>query len=132
MKFYLTILFLAIFFTNLSFSEEIKTLDGYWFECEFSEKNSPPKDNCNMLDNDGFKFEKNNILHIKNVNSKEEKCKKNKIGQCFKANKKSIVVKLGRKDKIEFKDSNLILSFLGCNQKYKLIDKVNYLQAIPK
>ncbi|MAQ06508.1 MAG: hypothetical protein CMN50_02230 [SAR116 cluster bacterium] len=131
MKFYVIIFLLITQFANLSFSEVSKSLEGYWFQCEYSGKNTPPDDDCKMLDNDGFKFEKNNLIHTKNIESLEENCKKNKIGQCFKFDTKSIVVKFGRKDKINIEKNNLILSFLGCNQKYKLIYNENYLEAVP-
>ncbi len=131
MQLYLITFLLIIQFANLSYSDVSKNLEGYWFQCEFSGKKTSPDDNCKMLDNDGFKFEKNNVIHIKNTESKEKKCKKNKIGQCFKFDTKSIVVKFGRKDKINVEKDNLILSFLGCDQKYKLIYNKNYLEAVP-
>ncbi len=131
MKLYLIIIILTIQFASSSFSYELKGLDGYWFQCEFSGKNTPPDDDCIMLDNDGFKFEKNTLIHIKNVNSLEENCKKNKIGQCFKFDTKSIVVDYGRKDNIHISKNKLILSFLGCNQTYELFYQKNFLEAVP-
>ena len=125
-----SILFL-ILLSNFSFANEIKELKGYWFECEFSGKTEPPEDNCKMLDDDGFLFKNNYAVHIKNINSKEKNCKKQRVGQCFLANESSIKIKKGRKDKIIFKNSNLILSFLGCDQLYKLMQKKSYVQAIP-
>ena len=76
MKFYVIIFSLITQFANLSFSEVSKSLEGYWFQCEYSGKNTPPDDDCKMLDNDGFKFEKNNLIHTKNIESLEENCKK--------------------------------------------------------
>ena len=63
---------------------------------------------------------KNIALNIKNISSKETKCKKNKIGQCFQSNTKSIDVTIGRSDQVKFQDSNLILTILGSSQKFKL------------
>ena len=63
-------------FTN---AKERMVLNGYWFECEFSEKTAPPKDQCEMLDDDGFNFKEDVAINIKNISSKETKCKKNKI-----------------------------------------------------
>ncbi len=123
--------FYIIILSNFSFANEIKELKGYWFECEFSGKTKPPEDNCKMLDDDGFLFKNNHATHIKNISSKEKDCKKQRVGQCFLSNESAIKVKNGRKDKITFKNSNLILSFLGCNQSYKLINKISYVQAIP-
>ena len=106
-------------------------LNGYWFECEFSEKTDPPKDECEMLDDDGFNFKEDVAINIKNISSKETKCKKNKIGQCFKSNTKSINVTVGRSDQVKFQDSNLILTFLGCSQKFKLKNYTNFIEAMP-
>ena len=106
-------------------------LKGYWFECEFSEKTAPPNDKCEMLDDDGFNFKENIAINIKNISSKEINCKKNKIGQCFRSNTKSINVKVGRSDQVKFQDSNLILTFLGCSQKFKLKNYINFIEAMP-
>jgi len=112
-------------------AKESLVLNGYWFECEFSEKTTPPKDQCEMLDDDGFNFKENVAINIKNISSKEINCKKNKIGQCFQSNTKSINVTIGRSDQVKFQDSNLILTFLGCSQKFKLKNYINFIEAIP-
>ena len=64
-------------------AKESLVLNGYWFECEFSEKTAPPKDQCEMLDDDGFNFKENIAINIKNISSKETKCKKNKIPDVY-------------------------------------------------
>ena len=56
-----------------------------------------------MLDDDGFNFKENVAINIKNISSKETKCKKNKIGQCFQSNTKSINVTVGDQIKSSFK-----------------------------
>ena len=71
---------------QFAYAKENLVLKGYWFECEFSEKTVPPKDQCEMLDDDGFNFKEDVAIHVKNISSKETKCKKNKIGQCFQSN----------------------------------------------
>ena len=106
-------------------------LKGYWFECEFSGKTTPPNDKCEMLDNDGFYFKENIAINIKNISSKETRCKKRKIGQCFQSSTNSINISVGRSDKIKFQKSNLILTFLGCSQNFKLKNHTNYIEAIP-
>ena len=129
------LLILIILLTNLKnfviADEYVENLKGHWFECEFSNKITPPTDDCEMLDDDGFEFKNNYLIHIKNIASSEKKCKKNKIGQCFKSDVESIIIEQGRKDKVKFENSYLILSFLGCNQYYKLINKKKFVQAIP-
>ena len=41
---------------KFAYAKENLVLKGYWFECEFSGKTVPPKDQCEMLDEDGFNF----------------------------------------------------------------------------
>ena len=109
----------------------VEKLEGAWFECEFSGKTSIPTDNCKMLDNDGFIFSKNIATHISVINSQETQCKKNKIGQCFPSEISFVNVRKGRQDKVDFRDSKLILTFLGCNQLFHLKNKIDYVQASP-
>ena len=122
---------ILMFLPQFANAKENLVLKGYWFECEFSEKTAPPKDQCEMLDDDGFDFKDNIAIKIKNISSKETKCKKNKIGQCFQSNASSIDIKVGRSDKIKFQNSNLILTFFGCSQNFILKNYINFIEAIP-
>ena len=54
----ITSCFLLFFFLSFK-TYAIQELKGAWFECEFSGKTSKPTDDCDMLDNDGFMFNKN-------------------------------------------------------------------------
>ena len=125
------IFLILMFLPQFANAKENLVLKGYWFECEFSEKTTPPKDQCDMLDDDGFNFKGNVAINVKNISSKETKCKKNKIGQCFQSNTKSIDVTIGRSDQVKFQDSNLILTFLGCSQRFKLKNYINFIEAMP-
>ena len=126
------LLIVTLLFFSFSFKVfAIEKLDGAWFECEFSGKTSQPTDNCKMLDNDGFIFSNNVAAHISVIDSQETNCKKNKIGQCFQSNISFITVRQGRKDKVKFEDSKLILTFLGCGQVFYLTSKIDYIQAKP-
>ena len=127
------LLFCTLVFTSILNSKAfaLEKLEGAWFECEFSGKTSIPTDNCEMLDNDGFIFSENIATHISVINSQETQCKKNKIGQCFPSKISFVNVRKGRQDKVDFRDSKLILTFLGCNQVFHLKNKVDYVQASP-
>ena len=126
------LLIVTLLFFNFSFKVfAVEKLDGAWFECEFSGKTSQPTDNCEMLDNDGFIFSNNIAAHISVIDSQETNCKKNKIGQCFQSNISFITVRQGRRDKVKFEDSKLILTFLGCGQVFYLTSKIDYIQAKP-
>ena len=126
------LLIVTLLFFNFSFKVfAVEKLDGAWFECEFSGKTSQPTDNCEMLDNDGFIFSNNIATHISVIDSQETNCKKNKIGQCFQSNISFITVRQGRKDKVKFEDSKLILTFFGCGQVFYLTSQIDYIQAKP-
>ena len=122
--------FLLFFFLSFK-TYAIQELKGAWFECEFSGKTSKPTDDCKMLDNDGFIFNKNIAAHISVIDSQEPNCKKNKFGQCFPSDLKFVTVRKGRQDKVNFQKGKLILSFLGCAQVFHLKDRIKYVEAIP-
>ena len=123
---------LILLFFFLSFkSYAVQELKGTWFECEFSGKTTKPTDDCKMLDNDGFIFNKNIAAHISVIDSEEPNCKKNKFGQCFPSDLKFVTVRKGRQDKVNFEKGKLILSFLGCGQVFHLEDKIKYVEAVP-
>ena len=125
----LTSIILLLFLSFKTYA--IQELKGAWFECEFSGKTSKPTDDCNMLDNDGFIFNKNIAVHISVVDSQEPNCKKNKFGQCFQSDLKFVTVRKGRQDKVDFENGKLILTFLGCGQVFHLKDKTKYVEAAP-
>ena len=126
------LLIVTLLFFSFNFKVfAVEKLDGAWFECEFSGKTSQPTDNCKMLDNDGFIFSNNVATHISVIDSQETNCKKNKIGECFQGNTSFITVRQGRKDKVKFENSKLILTFLGCGQVFYLTSKIDYIQAKP-
>ena len=58
----LIIFLILMLLPKFAYAKENLVLKGYWFECEFSEKIVPPKDQCKMLDDDGFNFKGNSIL----------------------------------------------------------------------
>ena len=84
---------ILLFFLVIFKTHAVQELKGAWFECEFSGKTSKPTDDCNMLDNDGFIFNKNIAAHISVIDSQEPNCKKNKFGQCFQSDLKFVTVR---------------------------------------
>lgn len=56
-----------------------------------------------MLDDDGFIFEGNTVTYIKVIDSTEtDACKKQRAGQCFRADAPAITVTRNRKGEAEF------------------------------
>ena len=97
---------------------ENQNLNGLWFICEFSISNSPPDDQCEMLDNDGFLVDEGEISHLKIKNSQQEGCRGNRKGHCFingtlglKAKKRKIGDFIIGSDWVE-------VDYLSCTQKF--------------
>ncbi len=97
--------------------------EGLWFECEFAGRTAPPADGCAMLDDDGFIFSAGQVTHVKVRDSVEtDACKKQRAGQCFRADAPSISISVDRKGKAEFTDTTLGIRFLGCTQIFHKTD----------
>lgn len=131
----LTLFFIAslVLITNSStlYAQDNAT-NGLWFECEFASRQAPPKDNCAMLDDDGFLFEKGTVTYVKVTDSPEVKgCKKQRAGQCFRADRPAIKIKEMRKGEAFFSPTRIEISFLGCTQVYHVKPQENYLEARP-
>lgn len=106
--------------------------DGLWFECEYSGKNAPPRDDCAMLDDDGFMFDGNDVTYMKVINSPEtDACKKQRKGQCFKASQPAITVTPGRSGSAEFTANSIGLTYLLCTQIFHTSLLSGYIEARP-
>ncbi len=106
--------------------------DGVWFKCEFSGRNTPPPDDCEILDDDGFLFEKNRFSHVKLLNGREAAaCKKQRAGECFRASEPSITVSKARHGKAKLTPTSIGLRYFGCTQVFDARSLGNYLEAKP-
>lgn len=111
---------------------EVNSWDGLWFECEYSGRQAPPRDDCALLDDDGFFFETGKVTYMKVLDSDEEKaCKKERKGQCFWADTPSITVSAGRKGNAEFTENSIGLRFMACTQIFHTSPIKNYIEARP-
>ena len=106
--------------------------DGPWFECEFAGRSSPPGDACSMLDDDGFLFSDGRVTYIKVLGSGEaDGCKKQRPGQCFRADEDRISVSVNRTGRAEFTLDTLGIRFLGCTQIFHVTEMGAFLEARP-
>ena len=106
--------------------------DGVWFECEFGGRSAPPADDCHMLDDDGFLFDGNSVTYIKVIDSPEtDTCKKQRHGQCFRADIPAVTVTTNRSGRAEFTPTSLGIRFLGCTQIYHTSAIDTYIEARP-
>ena len=130
--------FLSFIFMNFCFLlspviAEIKTssLNGVWFICEYSIGNSPPDDNCSMLDNDGFLVESGTISHLKVKNSTQEGCRGNRDGHCFKKETRGLIAKKREIGSFNIGSNWVEVEYLSCSQRYWFKEKKNYWHAWP-
>ncbi len=108
------------------------TWNGTWFECEFAGRTSPPGDDCAMLDDDGFIFDNDTVTYIKVIDSVEtDACKKQRAGQCFRADAPSITVTRNRKGQAEFTPTTIGIRFIGCTQIFHATSIGEYIEARP-
>ena len=106
--------------------------DGLWFECEFGGRDAPPADDCAMLDDDGFLFRGTDITYVKVTDSPEqEDCKKQRAGQCIRADQPSITVTKNRSGTAELTPTTLGIRFLGCTQIYHTSQIGDFVEARP-
>ncbi len=124
--------FITILIFPLKASDEnYNSFDGIWFTCEFAKSQSPPNDDCNMFDDEGFSVEGGFVTYLRILGSSEKNCKGMKKGHCFNRNLKKIKVKTRKIGKINFKQNFLKVSWLGCSQKYKMLNSQDYYTLIP-
>ena len=61
----------------------LTTLEGVWFTCEFTQSQTPPDDDCQTFDDEGFRFSDGTATYLRMLGSEETNCKGGKKGQCF-------------------------------------------------
>ena len=106
-------------------------LEGVWFTCEFAKSQTPPDDGCVMFDDEGFSVDGGKITYLRNIASTETACRGNKQGQCFAANTHNITVSERRIGAARIKGQQLLVSYMGCTQKFDLQTSPDYVSVIP-
>ena len=109
----------------------LPSLEGVWFTCEFATRRGPPDDSCIMFDDEGFAVVDSNIKYIRNIASKENACRGNKAGQCFPANEPAITISERKIGAARIEGRQLLVSYLGCTQKFDLLPQADYVSVIP-
>jgi len=130
---FLSLMLLAFGTTSLAGTESHEsTWDGIWFECEFAGRTTPPDDGCAMLDDDGFIFAGDTVTYIKVIDSKEtDACKKQRAGQCFRADAPAITITRNRQGRAEFTPATIGIRFLGCMQIFNAASRGDFIEARP-
>ena len=129
----ITILLIAVLASQPAHASEqgLPPLEGVWFTCEFATSQSPPDDGCAMFDDEGFSVDGGKITYLRNITSTETACRGNKQGQCFAANTHNITVSERRIGAARIKGQQLLVSYMGCTQKFDLQTSLDYVSVIP-
>ena len=117
--------------TGASENHRLPPLEGVWFTCEFATRQGPPDDGCIMFDDEGFAVSNGNITYLRNIASDEARCRGNKFGQCFPANLPQIAVSERPIGAARIEDQHLLVTYLGCTQKFDLRPEADYVSVIP-
>ena len=105
--------------------------NGVWFTCEFSNRTKAPDDGCYMFDNEGFRVKDGIFSYLEVINSKENNCRGNKTGHCFKRDAENIIVKETPIGKIDIRTDHLLVRYLGCKQRFSFQKTTNFFAVIP-
>jgi hypothetical protein len=129
---FLALFIAAIYFAPIiALADEINMSDGVWFRCEFAHSQIPPEDNCRMLDDDGFQVIKGIVHHVKITNSKEIRCRHNRVGNCFLKNHLGLRAERTEIGPIELSEKGAAVTWFGCTQNYSLTKHLNYIDIVP-
>ncbi len=112
-------------------SPSLPALDGVWFTCEFARSTTPPDDECEMFDDEGFIVDGGKIAYLRNTASAETDCRGSKKGQCFLRSTQAITVSRRPVGAARIENHQLLVSYMGCTQAFDLRPQENYVAVIP-
>ena len=110
-----------------------KTIDdlGIWFLCEFAHSQIPPNDKCLMLDDDGFQVVNDLLYHVKVKNSKQIRCRHNRLGQCFIKSQKGLIAERKELGPAKFYENKFDVTWYGCSQTYVIKHGPDFSEISP-
>ena len=113
----LTLNFLTVFAlpnpasaTSQGFAVDGEEWPGFWFVCEFSQRQRAPDDGCKMFDDEGFQLSEGRLRYIRMLDSTETACRGNKKGQCFSATVPTIRISRIDRGKLSLGDKQFKVS----------------------
>jgi hypothetical protein len=106
-------------------------VEGNWFSCEFAHSQIPPNDGCMMLDDDGFMVSNGQIDHVKVIDSREQGCRHQRLGQCFERNRDKVVVSRDNLGPIRATAEGFAITYWGCTQDYRMVRRGGYFEITP-
>lgn len=106
--------------------------DGIWFTCEFAQSKTPPKDGCEMFDDEGFETKQGRLSYLRMIGSAEKNCKGQKQGQCFPAKLPKITVQTKPVGDVWLDADRLYVKWYGCTQDYLIIQDEGFVTVKPE
>ena len=117
--------------TNNGFSIAGDDWPGYWFICEFSQRQKPPDDGCKMFDDEGFQLADGRLRYTRITQSDETACRGNKAGQCFSAETPAIDITRTNRGRLTLGDKLFKVRYFGCSQTFYFADTPDYREIWP-
>ena len=107
------------------------TLEGVWFTCEFTQSQTPPDDDCQTFDDEGFRFSDGSATYLRMLGSEETNCKGGKKGQCFPRSTPEISVSTRSLGKITYGQDWIDIHYLFCTQRFYTKASEHFITLIP-
>ena len=107
------------------------TLEGVWFTCEFIQSQTPPDDDCQTFDDEGFRFSDGTATYLRMLGSEEINCKGGKKGQCFPRSTPEISVSTRSLGKITYGQDWIDIHYLFCTQRFYTKASEHFITLIP-
>lgn len=117
--------------TSQGFAIDGEEWPGFWFVCEFSQRQRAPDDGCKMFDDEGFQLAEGRLRYIRMLGSTETACRGNKKGQCFSASMPNIRISRTDRGKLSLGDKQFKVRYFGCTQIYYFADTPTYREIWP-
>ena len=95
---------------------------GFWFTCEFAQRQRPPDDECKMFDDEGFQLAEGRLRYIRMIGSTETACRSNKKGQCFSSGTQAIRISRTDRGKLTLSKNQFKVRYFGCTQVFYFDD----------
>jgi len=117
--------------TASDFTVDGEDWPGFWFTCEFANRQRPPDDSCRMFDDEGFQLAEGRLRYIRITESDEIRCRGQKKGQCFAADRPEITITRSDRGKLSLGKNQFKVRYFGCTQIYYFADRADYREIWP-
>ena len=113
------------------FSVDGEDWQGFWFTCEFAQRQRPPDDECKMFDDEGFQLAEGRLRYIRMIGSTETACRSNKKGQCFSSGTQAIRISRADRGELTLGKNQFKVRYFGCTQVFYFDDTLKYREIWP-